>query len=290
VSDRTRLLLVLALAALLAPPASARIRVVRHPAVPCSFSLVPAWGATPVPAAGLTRGIVFVYGQTAECAQWNGYSSVDWVTVEAAPLDAQPAAYVTVEPNLGTESRTTKVIIAGIRLVLTQEGAPAIVNPSLVTNGAFHTDIASWIWYDGRFPNGRGAASWSALDANGSPASGSILLRDDGPGLAFQRLQCIPVSRRTLYRFGAKVRTGAASERGEGTIAMFTYASPDCSGDFTNGTNGLVSPAEPGVWQEFSFTMRTGSRTEAVILVLASGALMPPFETWFDDVFVVLAE
>jgi len=285
-----RFLLVLALTTLFAPLAFARIRVVRHPAVPCSFSLVPVGGATPVPAAGLTRGVVFVYGQTVECAQWNGYSPVDWATVEAAPLDAQPAAYVTIAPNLDTQSRTTTLIIAGIRLVITQEGAPAVVNPSLVVNGTFHTDIASWIWYDGRFPNGRGAASWSALDANGSPASGSILLRDDGPGLAFQRLQCIPVNASTLYRFGANVRTGAASERGEGTIAMFTYASADCSGDFTSGMNGLVSPAEPGVWQDFSFTMRTGSRTKAVILVIASGALIPPFETWFDDVFVELAE
>lgn len=282
--------LVLALAVLLAPLASARVRVVRHPAVPCSFSLLPVWGATPVPAAGLTRGMVFVYGQTVDCAQWNGYSPVDWATIEAAPLDAQPAAYVTVAPNLGTEPRTTSLIIAGIRLEVTQEGAPAIVNPSLVTNGTFHTDIANWIWYDGRFPNGRGTPLWSALDANGSPASGSILLRDDGPGLAFQRLQCIPVNSSTLYRFGAKVRTGAGQERGGGTIAMFTYPSPDCSGDFTNHTDGLVSPAEPGVWQDFSFTMRTGSRTEAVLLILASGALQPPFETWFDDVFVELAE
>jgi len=285
-----RLLLVLALAVFLAPLASARIRVVRHPAVPCSFSLAPAWGATPVPAAGLTRGSVFVYGQTAECAQWAAYSSVDWATVEEAPLDAQPAAYVTIAPNLGAEPRTTTLVIAGIRLEVTQEGAPPIVNPNLVVNGTFSTDIASWIWYDGRFPNGRGVASWSALDANGSPASGSILLRDDNREYAFQRLQCIKVNSSTLYRFGAKVRTGAAKERGDGTIAMFTYKSADCSGEFTGYKNGLLSPAEPGVWQDFAFTMRTGSRTESVILIIASGALIPPFETWYDDVFVELAE
>lgn len=286
----TRLLLLLALASLAVPSAAARVRAVRHPAVTCSFSLVPAWGSAPVPAAGLVRGIVFVYGQTAACGQWNGYSSVDWVTVEAAPLDAQPAAYVTVAPNLGTGARTTTLVIAGIRLDVSQEGATAVANPSLVANGTFDTSIAGWIWYDGRFPNGRGAASWSALDANGSPASGSIVLRDDGPGLAFQRLQCIPANRSTLYRFGAKVRTGAPKERGEGTIAMFAYASPDCSGELTAHETRVVSPAEPGRWEELSFTMRTGSRTEAVILVIASGALQPPFETWFDDVFVTAAE
>ena len=285
-----RLLLLLALALLVVPVASARIRVVRHPAEPCSFSLLPTWGTTPVPAAGQTRGSVFIYGQTATCAQWNAYSSVDWVTVEAAPFDAQPAAYVTVSPNTAPEGRTTTIIIAGIRLEVAQEGAPAIVNPNLVANGAFHTNIDGWIWYDGRFPNGLGTASWSPLDANGSPASGSIVMRDSGSGLAFQRLQCIPAQARTLYRFGAKARTIASSQRGEGTIAFFLYPSPDCSGDFSDRTIQVVSPAELNVWEEYAFTMRTGSRTESVLLILASAAFAPPFETWFDDVFVEPAE
>lgn len=282
-----RLILTLALAAVLAPVASARVRAVRHPAEPCSFSLLPAWGAAPVPAAGQTRGIVFVYGQTAACAQWNGYSSVDWVMVEAAPLDAQPAAYVTVSANPGAEARTTTLVIAGIRLDLAQEGAPAITNPSMVTNGTFHTSIDGWIWYDGRFPNGSGTAMWSPLDANGSPASGSILLRDNGSNLALQRLQCIAVSPRTRYRFGAKVRTGAPAERGDGTIALFMYKSSDCTEDpFTASVTRLVSPAEPGVWQDYSFTVTTGSQTQSVIFVIASGAAVHPFDTYFDDIFL----
>jgi hypothetical protein len=285
-----RLLVLLALASLVAPAAFARVRAVRHPAEPCSFSLLPAWDAATVPAAGLTRGIVFIYGQTAKCAGWAAYSSVDWVVVEAAPLDAQPAAYVTVTPNASPEGRTTTLVIAGIRLVVTQEGAPALVNPSLVTNGTFQTNIDGWIWYDGRFPNGLGTASWSPLDANGSPASGSISMRDNTGGLAFQRLQCLPATKNTNYRFGTKVRMTAPSSRGYGAIAFFTYPSPDCSGDFTNGTTKILSPAEPNVWQEYAFTMKTGSRTQSVILVIASAADLPPFETLFDDVFVELAE
>lgn len=266
------------------------MRVVRHPGTGCAFSLVPTWAAGAIPAAGMTRGTLLVYGQTAACADWTAYASTDWVTVEAAPLDAQPAAYVTVAANPVAEARSATVIVAGVRLDVTQEAATTIVDPNLVVNGGFHTDIAGWIWYEGRFPVGRGAASWSALDANGSPASGSILMRDDGPGLAFQRLQCIPATKNTLYRFGGKVRTGAPRERGDGAIALVTYPTADCSGDFTAYETKTVSPEEPGVWQEYSFTMRTGSRTEAVLLVIASGAVMPPFETWFDDVFLVRAE
>ena len=286
-----RPILILALAVLLAPATFARVRAVRHPAEPCSFSLLPAWGVDPVPAAGLTRGIVFVYGQTATCAQWNGYSSVDWVIVEAAPIDAQPAAYVTVSPNLGAEARTTTLVIAGIRLEVTQEGAPTITNPSLVTNGTFHTNVDGWIWYDGRFPNGSGTASWSPLDANGSPASGSILLRDNGSNLALQRLQCIPVTPRARYRFGAKVRTGAPAERGDGTIALFMYKSADCTEDpFTASVTRVVSPAEPGVWQDYSFTVTAGSQTQSMIFVIASGAAVHPFDTYFDDIFLEPAE
>jgi len=284
-----RVLLFLALASL-AVPAFARIRVVRHPAEPCSFSLVPAWNTTAVPAAGLTRGMVLIYGQTATCAQWNGYSSADWVTVEAAPMDAQPAAYVTVAPNLGPSPRTTTLVIAGIRLDVTQEGAPAITNPNLVMNGTFGTNIDGWIWYDGRFPNGLGTASWSPLDANGSPSSGSISLHDNTGGLAFQRLQCVPAIKNTNYRFGTKIRTTAPSSRGYAAIAFFTYPSSDCSGEFTAGTTKILSPAEPNVWQEYAFTFKTGSRTQSVILVIASAAELPPFETLFDDVFVDLAQ
>jgi hypothetical protein len=281
-----RLFLVLALASL-AAPALARGRAVRHPADPCSFSLAPAWGTAAVPAAGLTRIPVVVFSQPSTCVQWSAYSSAAWVTVEAAPLDAQPAAYVTVAPNDSPDSRTTTLIVAGVRLDVTQEGAPMIANPNnLVANGTFNTNIDGWIWYDGRFPNGRGEVSWSPLDANGSPASGSILLRDTGTGLAFQRLQCLTVNKSADYRFGVKVRTGQPRTRGDGTIALFTYASPDCTGEFTSNVTKLLSPAEPNVWESYEFTMRTGSRTESMIVVIASGASMPAFETWFDDIFV----
>jgi Putative binding domain, N-terminal len=282
-----RLLLILALASLAAPAAFARrTRVVHHPAESCSFQLVPVWGTAAVPAAGQTRGIVFIYGQTVDCAQWNGYSPVDWVTVEAAPLDAQPAAYVTVAPNVSPEARTVTLIIAGIRLDLTQEGAPAITTPNLITNGTFNTNIDGWIWYEGRFPNGSGTVSWTPLDANGSFSSGSMSLIDNGRQVAMQRLQCLAVNNDTDYRFGAKVLTKVPKQRGDGIIALFLYRTPDCTGEFVESHTRVLSPDQPNVWQDYSFSMSTGSRTESMIVVLASGAVIHPFETLFDDVFV----
>jgi hypothetical protein len=133
----------------------------------------------------------------------------------------------------------------------------------------------------------RGAASWSPLDANGSSSSGSILLQDFGVGLAFQQLQCIPVKRSTPYLFGAKVRTGSGNERGNGIIAWFNYPAADCSGSFTSQVIRELRPDAPALWQQFSFATVTGSRTEGVILVIASSADVTSFDTWFDDVFVL---
>ncbi|MEO8382127.1 MAG: hypothetical protein ABI779_20875 [Acidobacteriota bacterium] len=280
-----RFLLAVLVLASFTPIASARQRAMHHPAERCSFSLVPVWGTPPVPATGLQRGAVLVYGQTALCAQWMSYSDVDWVTVESAPLDAQPSAYVTIAPNVLPVARATSLTIAGVRLEVSQEAAPALQNPSLVKNGTFDTNIDHWGWQE-PFQNGFGAASWSTLDANGSPSSGSLLMQDESPGLAFQRLQCVPVAKSTPYRFGAKVRTGSDNAHGYAILAIFSYREADCSGTFTNQAIYNLRPESPGVWQEFSFSTITGSPTKAILVVVGSAAEQFTFDTWFDDVFV----
>ena len=57
-------------------------------------------------------------------------------------------------------------------------------------------------------------------------------------------------------------------------------------GEFTDSETRVLSPAEPNVWQSYSFTMRSGSRSQSMIIVIASGAALGSFETLFDDVFV----
>lgn len=276
--------LILVLLLLLAPALSAKPRGARHPAVTCSFTLLPSWEGS-IAHEGMQSGTAFVYGQTAECSQWGGYANVDWVTVEAAPLAAQPAAYVTVAPNPLPEPRTALLAIAGISLTITQDAAPSLTNTGLVTNGGFDRGIEGWTWQD-RFPNGRGTASWSSLDAGDNPASGSILMHDDSPGLAFQRLQCMPVTGNTPYVFGAKVRTVQNSTYGEAILALFDYSSTDCSGDFTRQNQQFLRPEQLGEWQSFERTMSTRLQTRSLLVVIASAANLYIFDTWFDDVFV----
>lgn len=286
---RRAVLVILALAVVV-PASAARRRAAHHPAPSCSFSLVPTWGNGAVGPDGLTRALVLVYGQTQECSHWAAYSSADWVTVEAAPLAAQPGAFVTVSPNPSTTARSTTLTIAGVRLTLTQDGA-ALVSPpiagNLLLNGTFDRDIASWTWFS-HFPNAIGTAEWSQFDANGSPASGSILLRDSDflPTQAFQRLQCVRVTPGGgIFEYGTKVRT--VSAQGDVAFALLTYASTDCSGNYNGREERDTTPAQTGVWQKFDFTRPIAGNARSALIVLASaGGNNPPFESWFDDVYL----
>ena len=291
-SMKRTVLAVLFIAAL-APAALARVRAVHRPAShSCTFSVAPTWSGS-IAAGGVTRATVLVFGQTGACATWAAYSSASWAIVEAAPLDAQPAAYVTLAPNDTLTARTANLIIAGIRLQVTQEGAARISPPTvqnLIVNGTFDTKntIAPWGWLSG-FPNGFGVAEWSQFDASGNPASGSILLRDTGDFNGLQRLQCVPVEKSTRYVYGAKVRAGAGSDRGLAELAVFLTPSTTCTDvmkDYTFDARSILQVSSPGEWQEFTFSLTTGSRSQALLFVISSSATVHPFEIWFDDIFV----
>ena len=271
----------------LAPAVSARVRAVHRPSPhQCTFSLAPTWNGA-IPAAGVTRAAVLVFGQSQSCAAWAAYSSESWALIEAAPLDAQPAAYVTIGANDQTTPRTTTLIVAGVRLQVTQEGATGIIAPprsmGLIVNGTFDNDVAGWGWL-ARYPNGPGVPQWSGLDANGSPASGSMLLRDADQSFtqSFQQLQCVRITGKRRYDFGVKVRTGG--DQGEALVAFLTYASNDCSGNYTI-RNVQVARPEPGVWQAFDYSQNVGAAGSAILL-LGSAADVPPFDVWFDDAYL----
>lgn len=275
--------------AALAPGAFARVRAVHRPAPhSCTFSLSPTWNGS-IGAGGVTRATVLVFGQTGACATWAAYSSASWAVVEAAPMDAQPAAYVTVAANTGPTSRTVSLIIAGVRLQVTQEGGATISPPTvsnLVANGTFDRDVTGWAWWRADYPNGPGAPQWSQFDAAGNPTSGSMLLRDTDSDYnqSFQRAQCFPIPPGRSYAFGAKVRVGSPS--GDGLIAFLTYASSDCSGNYSVRNVQVARPAQPGAWQAYDFTQPIPNSARSAILLLGSAADVPPFEVWFDDAYV----
>ncbi|HVG24947.1 MAG TPA: BACON domain-containing carbohydrate-binding protein [Thermoanaerobaculia bacterium] len=286
-----RLALLSLILVFLAPAGSAsRRRAAHSPATECSFSLVPTWGNAPISASGVTRALVLVYGQTQECAGWAAYSPVDWITVEAAPMAAQPGALVTVAPNTATIARSATLAIAGIRLVVTQEAAatvaPPVGNPNLLANGTFDKDVSAWGWPRRDYPNGPGSPQWSQFDANGSPASGSMLLRDVDFlfGQAFQTLQCVRIQSGKTYAFGAKIRVGSSD--GDAPLAFLTYQSSDCSGNYKIRNVQTAKP-QPGIWQPFDYTQRVELEERSAVLVFGSAAnTAPPFEVWIDDAYI----
>ena len=49
----------------------------------------------------------------------------------------------------------------------------------------------------------------------------------------------------------------------------------------------FVRPAQPGVWQSFAYSRPVLGNTRSALIVLATAADgAPPFETWFDDVYL----
>ena len=292
-------LLLLILFAAFDSAATTRRRAVRVSAPACGYTLVREH-EDPVGDAGMTRGVVRVQpsaGAPAECRSWVSRSPVDWITIEQGS-GTPPAALITVAPNTSEAVRSATVTIAGVAHEIVQLGRPAIADPNLLVNAKFHVDLANWTWR-ADYPNSTGSASWSSFDANGSISSGSIMMRDslvretDGNIRSFQRLQCVRIEPSRVYEYGGAIRLSGPASRGGAAIAIFEYESTDCSGPFTaNHKTNVVYATVPESWERHKFPlMRAGpdAHTWAFIIVSAvSSSTEPPFDVWFDDLFLRL--
>jgi hypothetical protein len=288
VMKRSRsLLLLLSLLALFfvaGAEAQGRRRAVRTPASDCTFTLTPSF-QNPVASAGLDRAAVQVTGSPLGCDSWAAYSTVDWVTIQT---DAT-SAYITVQPNQLPETRTTRILIAGVPFDIVQSEDEVVVSPptlpNVMQNGSFHLDLSHWSWQS-RFPNGDGEATWSSLDANGSIASGSMHLTDTlASTQAFSQSQCMQTAP-GWYDYGfavrANTRTGVRA-----ILALLEFDTPDCSGGYPGYSVKQIQVDAPGVWQRHTYTEYLNDDKVAVMLIIGSYARQEgPQELWLDDVFV----
>lgn len=284
---RPGILLLLSLLSI-ALPAEARRRAVRFYDPPCQYVLTPLF-TMPLPESGIDRGEIAVGIAGPNCAGWAVISPVEWIHIEAS----EAVAYITADPNESAEERRATVSIAGELLEIVQSassGGGPISPPialNLLQNGSFHTDLAGWGWFD-RFPNGSGDASWSPVDANGSPASGSILLRDrleseNGP--AYQQLQCINATP-GQYDYGFAVRAESTTAV-QGVIAFLQFTGLDCTGTYPGYTARTVIPPADGTWHRETWTASLGTRYRSILIVIGSWARQPGLQpVWIDDVFV----
>src|SRR5690606_24844974 len=97
-----------------------------------------------------------------------------------------------------------------------------------IANGGFDTNLDGWEVV----AIGASTASWNALGADGSPASGSLRTEMvyEGSLNNVRVYQCVTATAGEPYSFGAWIRRQAGGGGGHGWVRVFWYESSDCSG------------------------------------------------------------
>ena len=128
-------------------------------------------------------------------------------------------------------------------LVILSIAAPAF-GANLLTNSGFDSNISGW-----SVSNPSLSATWNGFDADGSPSSGSALLRNsfeiaNGAGPDFG--QCVAVTSGAAYGVSAKYHIAPNQDRTGFVQAIVSfYSGPNCTGAFVsnNSASGLSGGA-----------------------------------------------
>ena len=129
---------------------------------------------------------------------------------------------------------------ASFLIVLALAGSlPAARAQNLVVNPQFDVDVTFWTVVS----PANADVSWSPLDWQGSPTSGSALVTNIGPtpGMAEVQNPCLVTSVAGNYELGSQIRIPPQSGYGLTWVSVWFYGSPSCTGSPT----GVVST--PGV-------------------------------------------
>ena len=198
--------------------------------------------------------------------------------------------FVDVAPNPTSTSRTATLLVAGVKVDLIQEATAVIAPPiegNLLRNGGFDTDLSFWGWQD-RFPNGTGSVAWSSVDGTSKPNSGSIRIRNSRPvneGPAYQQLQCASAVGGEVYEYGFRF-VADSTTAGSAVLAVVEYADATCDSATVSKETRTKTIRTPGTWQSESYTIRLGSTTQSVLIVIGGFASAGnTYEVNLDDVF-----
>lgn len=153
---------------------------------------------------------------------------------------------------------------------------------NLLTNPGFDTSLAGWT------PS-NSSQTWSNLDADGDPTSGSaravVAGSDAAPFLGTVLRQCVPVNAGDTYQAGVRALVPEGQDRtGAAIAAVYFYANESCSpaGLLDNETLGAVETE--GAWEEISDTLTApdGAASANLFLSLrkdqAQGELVAHFD------------
>jgi hypothetical protein len=152
---------------------------------------------------------------------------------------------------------------------------------SLLANGAFAADLSGW--------QKAGAATWTSYDRYGAANSGSAYVSNTSAG-ANTRVpvlrQCIPVTQRGVFLFGASSYVPATAVQGNLVASTIAHLSNDCSGG--GNASGIFLPSVDA-WQDYSSSINVMYVPGSIELTLSvdktdAGAT---FAGYFDAVYLI---
>jgi hypothetical protein len=140
-----------------------------------------------------------------------------------------------------TRRWTVRLRRASFLTVLALTGSvPAVRAQNLVVNAQFDNDVNSWTVVSPVSTN----ITWSSLDWQGSPTSGSGLVTNIGitPGMAGAQNPCLVTTVAGNYELGSQIRVPLQTNVGAAWVSLWFYGSPSCTG---NPTGVVSTPAVP---------------------------------------------
>lgn len=150
---------------------------------------------------------------------------------------------------------------------------------SVVSNGAFDQDLASW--------HSRSAASWSSGEGAGRSGSARTVRSSSGAGTGGAVLeQCVEVGSNAGYYLAASFKADPRStQKGRARLRIVWYENPGCHGSARIGEWANPDPETPG-WQRVvvASSTRPPSAASALIELIQTVEGPGEFVAYWDDV------
>ena len=176
-------------------------------------------------------------------------------------------------------------------LVLTCGCLPAGSSPlaaanNFVFNGDFATNVAGWSSEE----PGEADLAWSSLDAAGSPASGSVRVRNFHPGgqQGIGISQCAGgVVPGDPYSWGGKIRLPTGQNRtGDASIGLRFKSGPNCTGSNVNQPRlSVETPGNSFVARSAAGTVPAGAASVEFVAFPSKDQAGSELIAFFDDLF-----